>query len=333
MRLDLVERLRGSHSVERLCRVLGVSRSGHYARHRRGEPCRVREDRRLKQEILEVHSRARGCYGTPRVEQELRRRGIRTSRKRVARLRRDLGLKAKGRRRFQGTTDSRHGDPVAPNHLGRRFEAARPDAVWVGDITYLRKASSWLYLAFLLDLYSRRIVGWSVRDRIDETLPLEALGRALETRQPTRGLLHHTDRGAPYCSAAYREALTQAGLRPSMSRRGDCLDNAVAESWVKTLKAELGREFAGLAQARRELFAYIEGFYNTRRLHSALGYRSPADAERLAEEARTPPEVAGAGLRPAAPASAPSPPPPLVDGRPSLGGESSLEVATIRPND
>lgn len=281
MRHKLVERLRDRHSVKRLCTVLGVSRSGHYARRQQREPVRIREDRRLKQEILAVHAATGGRYGTPRIERQLRREGTQTSRKRVRRLRRELGLKAKGRRRFRITTDSEHTYPIADNRLERRFQACRPDEIWVGDITYLAHGRGWLYLALLMDVYSRRIVGWSVSDRIDECLTLTALSRALETRRPPKGLLHHTDRGAQYCSTAYREALDRAGLEASMSRRGDCWDNAMAESLIKTIKTEAGRQFLSRSLAERELFEYIEGFYNTRRLHSGLGYRTPAEVERL----------------------------------------------------
>jgi len=223
-----------------------------------------------------------GRYGTPRIERVLRRRGIATSRKRVARLRRELGLQAKGRRRFRVTTNSEHAYQPAPNRLKRRFHATRPNQIWVGDITYLVQGSRWLYLAVLMDLYSRRIVGWSLSDRIDETLTLTALRRAVESRRPPEGLIHHTDRGAQYASRAYRKALDAAGLEASMSRRGDCWDNAPAESLIKTVKTELGRSFLSPELARRELFEYIEGFYNTRRLHSGLDYRTPLEAEQLA---------------------------------------------------
>ncbi len=282
MNPELVARLARRHPVGRICKVLGVSRSGYYARRGRETPARVREDRRLKQQILAAHTAARGRYGTPRIERALRRQGIATSRKRVARLRRELGLRAKGRRRFRVTTDSLHAHRPAPNQLQRCFQATRPNQVWVGDITYLVHGRRWLYLAVLMDLYSRRIVGWSLSDRIDEQLTLRALRRAVESRRPPAGLIHHTDRGAQYASRAYRQALEAAGLEASMSRRGDCWDNAPAESLIKTIKAELGRSFLTRELAERELFEYIEGFYNTRRLHSGLDYRTPLEAEQLA---------------------------------------------------
>ena len=281
MRHQLVQSLRGRYPVQRICEVLEVSRSGYYARCRRPEPVRVREDRRLKQQILAVHTATAGRYGTPRVERQLRRQGIATSRERVARLRRELGLKAKGRRQFRVTTDSKHTYPIADNRLQRRFHARGPNEVWLGDITYLVHGRGWLYLALLMDVFSRRIVGWSLSDRIDEHLTMTALRRAIDARRPPPGLIHHTDRGAQYCGNAYRRALDRAGLEASMSRRGDCWDNAMAESLIKTVKTELGREFLSRDLAQRQLFEYIEGFYNTRRLHSGLDYRTPAEVERL----------------------------------------------------
>ncbi|MCP4205302.1 MAG: IS3 family transposase [bacterium] len=286
MRHELVHGLRGRYPVQRICEVLEVSRSGYYARCRRPKPARVREDRRLKQQILAVHAATAGRYGTPRVERQLRRQGIATSRKRVARLRRELGLQAKGRRRFRVTTDSKHTYPIADNRLQRRFHACGPNEVWLGDITYLVHGRRWLYLALLMDVFSRRIVGWSLSDRIDERLTMTALRRAIDARRPPPGLIHHTDRGAQYCGNAYRRALDRAGLEASMSRRGDCWDNAMAESLIKTVKTELGREFLSHQLAQRQLFEYIEGFYNTRRLHSGLDYRTPAEVERLEASSR-----------------------------------------------
>lgn len=280
MRLSVAQRVSESFPVARVCALLGVSRSGHYARQKRGESARVREDRRLKQQILAVHVESKQRYGTPRVERALRRSGTRTSRKRVARLRRELGLRTRYTRRFRVTTDSRHAQPIAPNRLDRDFTASSPDRIWVGDITYLRAGASWLYLAVLLDLYSRRVVGWSLSHRIDEELVRRALDQALAARRPTRGWIHHTDRGGQYCADDYRERVEEIGGLASMSRKGDCWDNAVAESFFKTLKTELGDRFSSHAAARRELFAYIEGFYNTQRLHGTLGYCSPAEYEK-----------------------------------------------------
>lgn len=282
MRFAAVARLVGEHQVARVCRLLEVSRSGYHRWSRSGLSRRVREDRLLKQQILAEHAASRGRYGTPRIERSLRRRGIRTSRKRVARLRRELELRARGVRRFRVTTRSNPAHPAAPNLLERRFEAAAADRIWLGDITYLATTEGWLYLAAILDTYSRRVVGWATSESLDRDFVVEALERALATRRPDEGLLHHSDRGTQYTSADYRDRLAAAGVLVSMSRRGDCWDNAMMESFFKTLKTELGDRFATRDEARRELFDYIEGFYNTRRLHSSLDYRSPAEYERLA---------------------------------------------------
>ena len=281
MRYQAVHRLRGEYPVSRLCRTLGAPPSGYY-RWQKGEATdRIREDRQLKQKILAIHAQSKGCYGTRRVERALRRQGVGTSRRRVARLRRELGLRAKAAKKFKATTDSAHSDPVAPNRLERCFDAPAADRIWVGDITYLWTREGWLYLAIVLDTFSRRIVGWSVSDRLERDLAVSALERALDTRRPGPGLLHHTDRGSQYASSDYQELLGSAEILFSMSRKGDCWDNAMAESFFKTLKVELGSRFDGREVARRELFDYIEGFYNTWRLHSSLGYRSPAEFERL----------------------------------------------------
>ena len=281
MRYQAVERLKGEYPVRRLCRTLGASPSGYYGWQRREERDRVREDRRLKQKILAIHAKRRGRYGTPRVERALRRQGVGTSRRRVGRLRRELGLEAKAAKKFKATTDSVHPHPVAPNRLERRFDAPAADRIWVGDITYLWTREGWLYLAIVLDTFSRRIVGWSVSERLERDLAVTALEKALAARRPGPGLLHHTDRGSQYASTDYQELVESAEIVFSMSRKGDCWDNAMAESFFKTLKVELGSRFDGRAVARQELFDYIEGFYNTWRLHSSLGYLSPAEFERL----------------------------------------------------
>jgi putative transposase len=229
VRFAAIERLQEQHSVVRVCRLLGVSTSGYY-RWRRHEPSqRLREDRHLKQQILEEHAASRARYGTPRIEQSLRRRGVQTSRKRVARLRRELGLEARAARRFRVTTQSDPAHAVAPNLLERRFEATAADRIWLGDITYLATEEGWLYLAAVLDTYSRRIVGWATSERLDRELVLEALDHALDGRRPSPGLLHHSDRGAQYTSADYRQRLTASGLVASMSRRGDCWETVLVE--------------------------------------------------------------------------------------------------------
>ena len=274
-------KLEGQYPVRHTCRALGATPSGYYRWQKREQGERAREDRRLKQQILEIHAKTKQRYGTPRVEQALRRDGVRTSRRRVARLRRELGLKAKASKKYKATTDSNHGRPVAPNRLERNFSTSAPDRIWVGDITYLWTLEGWLYLAVVLDTFSRRIVGWAVSHRLERELAVTALQRALDARRPAPGLIHHTDRGSQYASQDYGDLVEMAGLVFSMSRRGDCWDNAMAESFFKTLKIELGDCFPSRRAAYRELFEYIESFYNTWRLHSSLGYLSPTEFERL----------------------------------------------------
>lgn len=277
----------GSHALEFpvrvMCRVLGVSASGYYRWRRRPESRRRREDRRLRVQIGAIYHEMRGRYGSPRIREELRDLGFRCSRKRVARLMREQRLRARGRRGRRVTTQSGHRHAVAPNRLGRQFRVASPNRVWVGDMTYLATQEGWLYLAVLLDLFSRRVVGWAVSDRLGGELTLSALQMALEQRRPPRGLLHHSDRGSQYASKAYQAQLRRHGLEGSMSRAGDCYDNAVMESFFSTLKVEL--EGLGCYHTRqeayRELFDYIERFYNRRRRHSSLGYLSPAAFEKL----------------------------------------------------
>jgi putative transposase len=276
--------------VRLLCRTLGVSRPGFYASQARPVAPRHAADERLGVEIAAIHAESRQRYGSPRIQAELGARGCRTSRKRVARLMRARGLAARRRRQFRVTTDSRHAFPIAPNVLARQFERATPDQAWVTDITYIPTGEGWLYLAVILDLCSRFAVGWAMSDRITRALTLEALTMALARRRPPLGLVHHSDRGSQYASGDYRQMLTNHGIVCSMSRRGDCWDNAVAESFFATLKVELVHEVTWPTRtaARAELFEYIEVFYNGQRRHSALGYLSPRAFEReraLAEAA------------------------------------------------
>jgi transposase InsO family protein len=275
-----VERAR--FSVRLLCRVLEVSRAGFYAWQDRPPAPRTQADERLGLEIAAIHAESRQRYGSPRVHAELGARGHRTSRKRVARLMRQHGLAGRRRRRFRATTDSGHTLPVASNVLARQFAQPAPDLAWVTDITYIATGEGWLYLAVILDLCSRLVVGWAVSERISRELTLNALDMALVRRQPLTGLLHHSDRGSQYASGDYQAVLTAAGIICSMSRRGNCWDNAVAESFFATLKVELVHDatWETRATARAELFEYIEVFYNGQRRHSSLGYLSPRAFER-----------------------------------------------------
>lgn len=282
MRLDAVQAQGDSYAKQRVCRVLGASRSGFYARKKRGESARVQEDRELGQEILEIHKKSKRRYGSPRIHRALRRKGRKIGRKRVARLLREQGLQARSPRRFRVTTDSKHSLPVAPNRLNRRFRAKRPDRVWLGDITYFWTSEGWLYLAVLMDLCSRKIVGWATGPRLTEDLAHRALESAIASRRPPKRLLHHTDRGSQYASRTYREALKRHGLRLSMSRKGNCWDNAPTESLFSSMKTELGFELPPPTReaCHAEIFEYIEAFYNRERLHSSIGYLSPDEFER-----------------------------------------------------
>jgi transposase InsO family protein len=272
--------------VRGMCRVLGVSASGYYRWRVRQESQRSREDRRLRVQIRTIHRETKGRYGSPRIHQELRARGVRCSRKRVARLMREERLQGRHRRRYRVTTQSVHRHAVAPNRLNRQFRVAGANQVWAGDITYLWTEEGWLYLAVLLDLFSRRVVGWAVSARINGELTLSALQMALDRCRPGRGLLHHSDRGSQYAAGLYQARLRRQGLEVSMSRAGDCFDNAVVESFFSTLKLEL--EGMGRYRTREEayqgLFDYIERFYNCRRRHSALGYFSPAEFEKAQQK-------------------------------------------------
>jgi putative transposase len=263
------------------CRVLEVSRSGFYAWERRSPAARHAEDARLRVEVAAAHHGSRGAYGSPRVHRDLREAGRRVGRKRVARLMREQQLAGKCRRRFRTTTNSQHAHPIAENVVKRNFTVDRPNAVWVGDITYIWTLEGWLYLAVLIDLYSRMVVGWSVQDRMDRGIAIEALRMARTRRRPQRGLVQHTDRGSQYASSDYRTALAQGGMVCSMSRKGNCWDNAVAESFFASLKREAldGPAPETRAAARTAIGEYIERFYNSRRRHSHLDYVSPIKYE------------------------------------------------------
>lgn len=264
--------------LQLLCEVLGVSRSGYYAWAKRAESARAQEDRALSSEIQAAHQASRGRYGSPRVHAELRAQGHRVSRKRIARLMRRMGLAARRKRRFRRTTDSRHAFPIAPNLLARNFTAQAPNRVWLADITYIWTEQGWLYLAAVLDLYTRKVVGWAMAEHLGQDLALAALDMAIRRQQPAPGLVHHADRGVQYAAHRYRARLQQHGMLCSMSRKGDCWDNAPMESFFATLKRELveGARYATRDEARAEVFVYLEGFYNQRRRHSSLGYLTPA---------------------------------------------------------
>lgn len=284
MTFGFIQTEKALYPVRVLCRTLLVSASGFYAWCRRGLSRRAQEDAALKVEIRAAHAASGKRYGSPRIHADLKADDQHVGRKRVARLMREEGIEGQRKQRFRVTTDSRHPHPVAANELNRNFTASAPNKVWVTDITYIWTREGWLYLAAILDLFSRRVVGWSMDSSIDRTLALDALGMALKTRRPEPGLLHHSDRGVQYASADYQSQLRERGMVCSMSRKGDCWDNAVAESFFSTLKAELihRSDYVSRSQAYASVFEYIEVFYNGRRRHSALGYVSPVEHEKAA---------------------------------------------------
>ena len=281
MRYRFIHEHRDRFRLRMMCRVLGVSPSGYYAWRSRPESTRSREDRRLKIKIRASHKKNRGRYGAVRIHADLREDGETCGRHRVARLMRESGLVGAKAKQFKTTTNSQHSDPVAPNVLDQDFSAEAIDQVWVADITYLRTRAGWCYLAVVLDLYSRLVVGWALRPYLDAKLTLAALEQAVARRQPGPGLLHHSDRGSQYTCRDYQSRLEELGMVASMSRTGNCYDNAVAESFFDSLKTEIGIEvFKNREHAQREAFEYLEVYYNQQRRHSALGLISPAAFER-----------------------------------------------------
>ena len=281
MKFAFIHTEKATWPVEVQCDVLGVSRSGYYAWRGRPEAPRDKQDAELVVEIKAAHRTGRGSYGSPRVHRELRAKGRRHGRKRIERLMREHGIVAKKKRRFRKTTDSNHPHPIAPNILERNFDAELPNVAWVTDVTYVWTFEGWLYLAVILDLFSRRVVGWAASAQNDRALALSALDRATDARIPIAGLIHHSDRGSVYASADYGDALAAAGAVKSMSRKGDCWDNAVAESFFATIKGEMidHEDYATRADAIARIGDYIDGFYNPLRRHSALDYVSPIEYE------------------------------------------------------
>lgn len=276
--------MKTEHPIRVLCRTLEVSANGYYdwrKRQERPSP-RTQEDQRLKERIGQIHQQSRQTYGAPRILEALQQSGQRHGRNRIARLMREQGLCGRPKRRFRvRTTDSNHDQPIAPNRLAEAPPPQAPNQLWAADITYVSSAQGWVYVAAVLDLYSRRIVGWAVSSQINTALVLAALEMARCHRQPPAGLIFHSDRGVQYASLEYRQALAAAAMVASMSRKATCYDNAAMEAFWSTLKLELiyRREFENAAQVRQAVFEYIEVFYNRQRLHSALGYRAPADFE------------------------------------------------------
>lgn len=281
MSFALIDAKKAEISVEVACEVLGVSVSGFYAWKSRPASARQSDDLLMLAHIRAEFATSSETYGSPRMHAELKDSGLAIGLNRVARLMSENGLKARQKTRFKKTTDSDHGDPVASNVLDQDFTADGPDQKWGVDISYVWTAEGWLYLAIVLDLFSRRIVGWQLSDRMQRGLAMTALQRAIDLRRPPRGLIHHSDRGSQYCSDDYRRLLRDHGFIPSMSGRGNCYDNAMVETVFKTIKSELiwRTAFATRADASKAIGQYIEGFYNPRRRHSSLGYVSPVAFE------------------------------------------------------
>lgn len=285
MRYQFVSDQQQQYSVTALCHALDLTRSGYYAWRNRPVSRRVYENERLMAEMQVIHRQYKGRYGSPRMTAELRSRGLPCGEHRVARLMRQSGIRAKAPRRFRVTTDSQHRLPVAPNLLNRSFAVARPNEVWASDITCVWTTEGWLYVAVILDLHSRLVVGWSTGSRRDTGLVLLALDRAIRRRRLETSVLHHSDRGSEYASEAYQQYLARHGITCSMSRKGNCWDNAVVESFMATLKKESihGQRFETRQAAQVALFEYIEVFYNRVRRHSTLGQLSPVEFEQSAD--------------------------------------------------
>ena len=281
MKYAFISQQRSQHTLKVLCRVLRVSRSGYYAWRKRGPSARAQADQVLLQQIQQVHSTHRGHSGALKTWRVLQLQGVVCGKHRVARLRRQHDIVAKRRRRFVVTTRSKYTTWQAPNRLRRNFTALQPDRVWVGDVTHIPTREGWLYLAVLIDLYSRQVVGWAMLNRNNTDLLLNALNMAITQRRPQSGLIHHSDQGRTYAGNVYQRRLAQASMKPSMSRKGDCWDNAVAESFFATLEFELIEQqvFKTRGAAKTAIFEFIEVFYNRQRSHQTMDYKTPLMVE------------------------------------------------------
>ena len=281
MRYRVIHEHDRRYPIRLMCRALAVSAAGYYAWRDRPESQRAAANRTVLATIRILHQDSRQTYGSPSIWDALRKQGHHIGEHRVARLMRHAGIRAKTMKKWRATTQSQHRLPVAANTLQRQFTVPRPNRVWAGDITYVWTREGWLYLAVLLDLYSRAVVGWAMGPRLTGDLPEQALRMAITTRRPHAGLLHHSDRGSQYAARSYQQVLATHGITASMSRKGNCWDNACVESFFGTLKRELvyHRRYATREEAKQEIFEYIEVFYNRQRRHSTLGYHSPAEYE------------------------------------------------------
>ena len=281
MRFKFIHERQEQFPIRRMCKVLKVSPSGYYAWRDRRPGERAKENEKLVAEIREIHTQSRKTYGSPRVHFELVSRGFTASRNRVMRLMRTENISAQRKKKRIITTDSHHDYPIAPNLLNRDFKADRPNEKWLSDITYISTAEGWLYLAAILDMFSRKIVGWAMDDSLESGLVERAFLMAVQSRKHVQGLLHHSDRGSQYASALYRARLADYNIQVSMSRTGNCYDNSPMESFFSTLKGDQvhAQDYQTYQEAKTDIFSYIEGFYNRKRRHSSLGYLSPEDFE------------------------------------------------------
>jgi transposase InsO family protein len=270
-----------THGVQKMCRVIAASRSGYYRWKIQPQSKRQKENEKILVEIKESHKNSKRAYGSPRIVEDLQAKGTNCSENRVARLMKINGIVGKAKKKFKATTNSKHTLPVAENLLNQNFKAEQPNTVWVSDITYISTMEGWLYLAVIIDLYSRQVVGWAMSDRLTSGFVVRALYQAIGRRHPASGCILHSDRGIQYASKDFRDVLSAYGFIQSMSRKGNCYDNAVAESFFHTLKTEhvYDYRYETRAEARQSIFEYIEMFYNRQRRHSALGYRSPVSFE------------------------------------------------------
>ncbi len=281
MKYIFIEKHRSSFAVEKMCRVLKISKSGYYAWRDKPKSKRGLANEKLDHHIKAIYKKNKGSYGSPRITKALNEQGILCSENRVADRMRKNDIKAKTKKRFKVTTNSKHNHPIAPNLLNQDFAAYNPNQIWISDITYIWTREGWLYLAVILDLFSRRIVGWAMSNRLGQELVLNAFQQALWRRRPGKGIIFHSDQGVQYACTAFRNLLKEYKFIQSMSGKGNCYDNAVAESFFHTLKTELVyfETYHTREEARNSIFEYIEMYYNRIRLHSTLGYCSPVQFE------------------------------------------------------
>ena len=279
MKFKFIDMHKTKHRVNTLCQMFGVTVSGYYQWKSRGKSNREKENDFLLEKIRVTYQKSRGVYGSPRITQALNRESITCSQPRVARLMRENGIVAKTQRKFKATTNSNHHLPIAPNLVNQAFGVEGPNRLWVGDITYVDTDEGWMYFAKVMDVYNREIIGWAVDKRMKKSLVIKAMERAIRKRRLTGSIIFHSDRGSQYASYAFRKLLVNNHIRQSMSRKGNCYDNAMAESFFKTLKTELiyQKKYKTRQEVKQDIFEYIEVFYNRQRLHSALGYKTPIE--------------------------------------------------------